>query len=561
MIKGRIFLLITGLIFASVFVWNLVSNGTVYQKSETKKGLEFRLTLEEKPFVVIIPSYNNEEYVQKNLWSVLEQEYKNFRVVFIDDASTDGTYNLAKGVVGAFEADEKVTFIHNQTNYKALYNLYYTIQSLSDEEICVILDGDDWFAHPKVLKELNRYYSDPNVWMTYGQYITYPKYEKAKAISFNPAIRSLRGQIELPQLRTFYAALFKKIKIKDFLHQGEFFNTCWDLAITLPLWEMARNHSVFIPEVFYVYNRETPLNDDKIYKEKQALLSRYIRSLPSYEEIETFSEFCEGESSSALIVFSENRPLQLYSFLESIQKEGENFNPIHVYYTVKDEEFVKGYQIVKEAFGDSVGFHLWNDGTLFLEEIQQIENRYITLAKDTLVANHPLKLTSAIETLEKTGAYGVYFDLGLNISEIPSKVLSVGEGYFVWDFEFANSEWANCNRIDMTLYRKESVIPFLSKIHYKTISEFETHWKHCIDLRQIGLFYRESKVVNIPYQITKADSCEKAILYSEKELNDRLLEGYKIDIAPLSNQETQSREIEFYPHFVLRDFDKKDYSE
>jgi hypothetical protein len=561
MIKGRIFLLITGLIFGTVFVWNLVQRGTVYHKSEAKKGLEFRLTLEEKPFVVIIPSYNNEEYVQKNLWSVLEQEYKNFRVVFIDDASTDGTYRLAKGVATAFEADDKVTFIHNQANCKALYNLYYTIQSLSDDEICVILDGDDWFAHPKVLKELNRYYNDPNVWMSYGQSITYPKYEKAKAISFNPAVRNLRGQTELPQLRTFYASLFKKIKIKDFLFQGEFFTTCWDLAITFPLWEMARNHAVFIPEVFYVYNRETPLNDDKIYKEKQPHFSRYIRSLPSYDEIESLGLDTGEEDHSALIVFSENRPMQLYSFLESIQKEEEDFSPIHVYYTAKDEEFERGYRVVKETFGDLVSFHLWNNGDEFLSDIEQIESKYVTFAKDTLIANHELKIASSIEALEKAGAYAVYFDLGLNISEIPPKVLSVGEGYFVWDFEFANSEWSNCNRIDMTLYCKETLIPFLNKIHYKTISEFERHWKHCIDLRQIGLFYRESKVVNIPYQITKADTSEKAILYSEKELNDRLLEGYKIDISPLCNYETLAREIEFYPHFVLRDSDKTDYTD
>ena len=47
--------------------------------------------IRERSIVVIIPSYNNVRWVEKNLMSVFEQKYENFRVIYIDDCSTDGT--------------------------------------------------------------------------------------------------------------------------------------------------------------------------------------------------------------------------------------------------------------------------------------------------------------------------------------------------------------------------------------------------------------------------------------------------------------------------------------
>src|SRR3989304_6153185 len=52
---------------------------------------EEKANFNEKPIVVVIPSYNNKQWYQKNLDSVLTQNYHNFRIIFIDDASPDGT--------------------------------------------------------------------------------------------------------------------------------------------------------------------------------------------------------------------------------------------------------------------------------------------------------------------------------------------------------------------------------------------------------------------------------------------------------------------------------------
>src|ERR1700733_7929082 len=54
---------------------------------------------EHKPIVVVIPSYNNPPYCERNLRSVLDQKYDNFRVIYIDDCSADNTYASVQQLV------------------------------------------------------------------------------------------------------------------------------------------------------------------------------------------------------------------------------------------------------------------------------------------------------------------------------------------------------------------------------------------------------------------------------------------------------------------------------
>ena len=47
-------------------------------------------------FSVICPTYNSENYIKKNFYSLLSQSYQNFEVIYIDDGSTDNTVNVLK---------------------------------------------------------------------------------------------------------------------------------------------------------------------------------------------------------------------------------------------------------------------------------------------------------------------------------------------------------------------------------------------------------------------------------------------------------------------------------
>ena len=56
-----------------------------------------------------------------------------------------------------------------------------------------------------------------------------------------------------------------------------------------------------------------------------------------------------GPQKADLLVFSYDRPLQLFAFLESVQKYMEGLSSVSVLYRTSNAEFEKGYQIVKKS--------------------------------------------------------------------------------------------------------------------------------------------------------------------------------------------------------------------
>lgn len=52
--------------------------------------------MEKKRFSIIIPAYNVQEYVNKAIDSVLEQNFKNYEMIIINDASTDKTEEIVR---------------------------------------------------------------------------------------------------------------------------------------------------------------------------------------------------------------------------------------------------------------------------------------------------------------------------------------------------------------------------------------------------------------------------------------------------------------------------------
>jgi glycosyltransferase involved in cell wall biosynthesis len=247
---------------------------------------------EEKPIVVVIPSYNNEKWVEKNLASVLTQKYQNFKVIYIDDCSTDNTYKLALDVVEKYEQQQRITVLHNKERYGALANLYMAIHECPDNSIIVTVDGDDWLAHENVFAYLNKVYSEKDIWLTYGQFLIYPTNEFCSSYSMEfsedviakNAFRKT-GNLPMSHLRTFYAWLFKSIKLNDMLCQGNFYSMSWDKTIMAPMIEMAAWHHYCVPEVLYIYNADNPISDHQINYWWQYTLARHVLKLPAYEQL------------------------------------------------------------------------------------------------------------------------------------------------------------------------------------------------------------------------------------------------------------------------------------
>jgi len=238
------------------FVVSIFLFGFLLLNARSSDTLRFS---EDNHFVVVTAGRNNSLWYKRNLDSFFNQTYKNCEMIYIDDASTDGTADLVENYIKENGQEGRVTLIKNKERLLPLRNQYEAIHTCADTDIIIILDADDWLARDDVLLYLNEVYSDSNIWLTYGQFKMYPSGKKGfcrtveKHIIDNNKFRSL-GFI-FSHLRSFYAGLYKKINIKDLMYQEKFFYIAIDAAIMYPMIEMAsKGHFKFIPEVLYVYN-------------------------------------------------------------------------------------------------------------------------------------------------------------------------------------------------------------------------------------------------------------------------------------------------------------------
>ena len=79
-------------------------------------------------FHIVVPFYNAENYIEKNIRSIQDQNFKDFKVSIINDCSTDKSN---KKLLPLVENDERFQIINNKINCGALTNI---INVLSKEE-------------------------------------------------------------------------------------------------------------------------------------------------------------------------------------------------------------------------------------------------------------------------------------------------------------------------------------------------------------------------------------------------------------------------------------------
>ena len=68
--------------------------------------------MEKTRFTVAISAYNIENYVKRAIDSVLNQTFKNYELLVIDDCSTDSTMKVIEEIFG-----EKAKILQTKKNY------------------------------------------------------------------------------------------------------------------------------------------------------------------------------------------------------------------------------------------------------------------------------------------------------------------------------------------------------------------------------------------------------------------------------------------------------------
>ena len=112
-------------------------------------------------FKVIVPNYNNSVWLSKSLGSIFDQTFKDFKIIFIDDVSTDNSLDIAEAF--KLQYPDKIEII---ASTKKLWNggsRNIGIKSTSfNSEYTIFLDSDDWFCDPDCFSHIYNCLAEQN---------------------------------------------------------------------------------------------------------------------------------------------------------------------------------------------------------------------------------------------------------------------------------------------------------------------------------------------------------------------------------------------------------------
>lgn len=275
-------------------------------------------------------------------------------------------------------------------------------------------------------------------------------------------------------------------------------------------------------------------------------------------------------SGADFIIFSYDRPMQLYAFLESAEKYVKNLDSINIIYRVSNSDFELGYKIVKDRFINTKFYkqEVNDKNNNFKELLLKVtfnltKSDYLMYGVDDMIVTDYIDINDCIKYLEQEKAYGFFLRLGKNIIfnytvDIACKVPELTEvnkntGVYSWKFNTGTGDWGLPASTDMSIYRKKDCKEYFKKFGFINPNQFEDCWINSVDKNLIGLCYEFSKNINIPLNIVQDIKSHRSMnLGLPKDLLEIFLAGFKIDIFKFEKYRNKAPHEELFPEFIER---------
>lgn len=145
---------------------------------------------------VIMPSYNKEKYIAKSIDSILNQTFKDWELIIVDDVSTDNSVEVIKTYT-----DKRICFFQNEVNIGIAANRNKALELVQGEYVA-LLDADDIATDFRLKTQVEFLDNHPECDVVYGRYNEIDAEDKVKELYFtalrNPAFVKARMLVHDP---------------------------------------------------------------------------------------------------------------------------------------------------------------------------------------------------------------------------------------------------------------------------------------------------------------------------------------------------------------------------
>lgn len=223
-----------------------------------------------KPNVsVVMPVFNGEAFVKEALESILNQSFKQFEIVVINDGSTDKTQEI---VTRLASKDARIRLINHPKNSGLIPCLNEGLE-LAQGNYIARMDADD-IAHPiRLQRQFEFLESNPQV-IVCGSYIRL--FGEKSGIKTYPLVNDeLKSSLLFFSPLAHPSVMYKKTVIKPIGYQAGF-----EFAEDFRLWSRLIDKGEFavVPQTLLSYRT----NENQISQTKRQLQMKHSRSVAQY---------------------------------------------------------------------------------------------------------------------------------------------------------------------------------------------------------------------------------------------------------------------------------------
>ncbi len=207
---------------------------------------------------LIIRTFNNEKFIEKSVKSAINQDFKDYEIIVINDGSTDNTKNILESF-----SNNRLRIIHQEN--KGIIEAGYSGLKHSKGEYIIFLDGDDEYKmnalselHQAIQKEKSYAFS----------YCDYHEVDLSNGVTKTISCENVFNVLVC-------GVLFKKSVLDELgFWDRNFIFAEHDLLLRI----MAKYKGAHVPKPLYIYNRhEKSFTADKkkVDEGKQQLFKKY----------------------------------------------------------------------------------------------------------------------------------------------------------------------------------------------------------------------------------------------------------------------------------------------
>lgn len=113
-------------------------------------------------FSIIMPTYNQAHFIRRAILSVLEQTYKCWELIIIDDGCTDSTERYIQDFLG----NSHIRYLRNEVNQGIGYSINRGLE-VAKYDLIAYLPSDDYYYKDHLLIHKKEYDNDLDLFLTF----------------------------------------------------------------------------------------------------------------------------------------------------------------------------------------------------------------------------------------------------------------------------------------------------------------------------------------------------------------------------------------------------------